>query len=71
MNTYRFDVRMYASVAVEAATEAEARSMIDAHFTYAEECFAGPWPNGRPISFTACRDDDDPYLTEINGEDAE
>lgn len=47
MNSYLFDVKMLASLRVEAASEAEARRMVMA--IDANSGNLGAWPNGDPI----------------------
>ena len=66
MNEYLFDIKLLAAIRVNAASEAEARTLI-------LECFdcacvnAGAWPNGDPILFEASARGNF-NLIEINGE---
>lgn len=64
---YAFDVKLFATVRVNAATEAEARAMIREHIECADANF-GAWPNGDPILAEASVDDDEIPLIEIDGE---
>lgn len=66
-NEYIFDVKLFASIRVKAATEAEAREMLREHVNAASANF-GAWPNGDPIIGEASVDDDEPDLIEKNGE---
>ena len=68
MAEYLFDVKLFASIRVNAATEAEARALLHAHVD-AANCNFGAWPNGDPILGEASVDDDCPDLIEIDGEE--
>ncbi|WP_444668373.1 hypothetical protein [Cereibacter changlensis] len=63
---YLFDLRLMASVRVQATSRAEARRMIAEAFTAADGNF-GAWPNGDPITAEAAMDGT-ADLIEINGE---
>ena len=66
MNEYLFDIKLFASIRVNAASEDEARATILDHLDCA--CVnAGAWPNGDPILFEASASGDF-HLIEINGE---
>lgn len=66
MNEYLFDIKLFASIRVNAASEPEARGIVLEHLDCAS-INAGAWPNGDPILFEAgvARDLD---LVEVNGE---
>lgn len=64
---YSFDVRLFATIRVQAASEAEARQMLAAHMN-AADCNGGAWPDGSPILFEASVDDTHPELIAIDGE---
>ena len=55
MPKYAFDIKLFASVRVEAANEASARELVDDAFEVAS-CNGGCWPNGNPILFEASID---------------
>lgn len=64
---YAFDVRLFATIRVEAQSEEEARALIREHLDAADANF-GAWPNGDPILAEASVDDHEMPLIEINGE---
>lgn len=66
MHEYLFDVKLFASIRVNAATEAEALSILAKALDCAD-CNAGSFPNGDPILFEASIDG---YadLMEVDGE---
>lgn len=70
MNTdpreYAFDVKMFATIRVQASSEAEAIQLIKENMDCADSNF-GAWPNGDPILAEASIDGE-PDLLEINGE---
>ena len=66
MNEYLFDIKLFASIRVNAISEREARAMILECFDCAD-VNAGAWPNGDPILFEASVDGDFD-LVEVNGE---
>lgn len=63
MNEYLFDVKLFASVRVQADTEKEARRML-ADALDAADINAGAWPNGDPVQFEASQDGE-PDLVEV------
>jgi hypothetical protein len=63
---YTFDMKLYASIRVEAASEEEAKRLIDAHMHCAESNF-GAWPNGDPI-LGEVSINGEPALLEVDGE---
>lgn len=76
MPNYLFDLRLWASVRVDAENESAGRAMIKAALDCAD-VNAGAWPDGSPILFEASLDDDDcsdegaMVLIEVDGEDPE
>lgn len=64
MNTYTFDVKLFATITIKAASQAEAEATIRDCVDCAS-CNAGAWPNGDPILFEASIDGD---LDLIEGE---
>jgi hypothetical protein len=66
MNEYLFDIKLFASIRVNAASEPEARDLVLEHLD-CSSINAGAWPNGDPILFEASVDGDFD-LVEINGE---
>lgn len=66
MNEYLFDIKLFASIRVNAASESEARDLVLEHLD-CSSINAGAWPNGDPILFEASVDGDFD-LVEINGE---
>lgn len=67
MTEYAFDVKLFASIRVEADSEEQARALLREHVDCATANF-GAWPNGDPIIGEASVDDDHPELIEIDGE---
>ena len=67
---YAFDVRLWATIRVQAKTEAEARDLIKRHM-HCADCNGGAWPDGSPILFEASPEDGEPDLIEIDGEAVE
>lgn len=65
--TFTFDVKLFASISVQAGSKQEAIAMIRESLDCAD-CNFGAWPNGDPILGEASLDDDDPDLMEIDGE---
>lgn len=63
---YKFDIKMFAVVTVEASSEAEAKLLVEESLSCADANF-GAWPNGDPILGEASIEGD-PDLLEINGE---
>lgn len=63
MNEYLFDVKLFASVRVQADTETEARRLL-ADALDAADINAGAWPNGDPVVFEASQDGE-PDLVEV------
>lgn len=63
---YKMDVKMFATITVEASSEEEARMIIDANCGVMD-CNGGAWPNGDPILFEAAVDGEID-LIEIDGE---
>lgn len=55
MSSYLFDVKMFASFRVEAASEAEARVILASVLDGAEANF-GCWPDGSPVLSTVAMD---------------
>ena len=66
MNEYIFDIKLLATIRVNAASESEARGRVFEHLDCAS-INAGAWPNGDPILFEASVDGDFD-LVELNGE---
>ena len=66
MNEYLFDVKLFASIRVKAASLQEARALLDKHVD-AADCNFGAWPNGDPITGEASVDGF-AELMEINGD---
>lgn len=69
MSEYAFDIRLMATVRVNATTERAARALVRAHLG-AADVNAGAWPNGDPILFEAFADDDLDLL-EVDGVEVE
>lgn len=67
MREYLFDVKLFASVRVNANNIAEARKMLNDVFDCADANF-GAWPDGDPVTAEASQDGD-ADLIEIDGED--
>ena len=65
---YKMDVKMFASITVEASSEEEARNIIADHCD-TMDCNGGAWPNGDPILFEAYIDGEID-LIEVDGEAA-
>jgi hypothetical protein len=63
MTRFLFDVKLFASVTVEAESEAEARKML-AEVMDCAGVNAGAWPNGDPVVFEASQDGE-PDLVEV------
>lgn len=57
MRSFLFDVKLFASVRVEADDEAEARRML-ADVMDCASVNAGAWPNGDPVLIEASQDGD-------------
>ena len=66
MNEYLFDVKLFATIRVKAASEGEAVSILK-DILDAASCNLGAFPNGDPILCEASIDGE-PDLIEINGE---
>jgi hypothetical protein len=49
MNEYLFDIKLFASIRVNAASESEARGLVLEHLDCAS-INAGAWPNGDPYT---------------------
>lgn len=64
---FAFDVRLFSTLRVKAASEAEARALLREHVDCADANF-GAWPSGDPILGEASLDDGEPDLIEIDGE---
>ena len=67
---YAFDVKLFATIRVQAESVDEARQMVREHVDCADANF-GAWPNGDPILAEASVDDDELPLIEIDGEAAD
>lgn len=67
MNEYLFDVKLFASVRVQADTEKEARRLL-ADALDAANINAGAWPNGDPVVFEASQGGE-PDLMEVEAID--
>lgn len=68
MAEFMFDVKLFATIRVNADSEREARRMINAVLNGADANF-GAWPNGDPILGTVSQDNpDEDTLVEIDGE---
>ena len=67
MIEYAFDVRLFATIRVDAPDEATARKMIKDHCDVMD-CNGGAWPNGDPILFEASPDDGENDLIEVDEE---
>lgn len=66
MAEFMFDVKLFVSVRVNAATLEKAQDMVLIAFHCADSNF-GNWSDGSPITGEACLDGD-PDLIEIDGE---
>ena len=66
-SSYKFDVRLFATIDVEADNPEQARAMVDAAFDCVDANF-GAWPDGSPILGEASADSGLTDLMEINGE---
>ncbi|WP_105132650.1 hypothetical protein [Burkholderia sp. BE12] len=64
---YAFDVKLFASIRVKAATIDEARAKLREHVMEAD-CNFGAWPNGDPILGEASVDDDVMPCFEVDGD---
>ena len=70
VHEYAFDVKMFATIRVNADSEAEARAILAEKINCAS-CNAGAWANGDPILFEASIDDyEGGCLIEVDGEAA-
>lgn len=68
MHDYLFDVKMFAAISIEAASEAEARQMLKDAIDGKSANF-GAWPNGDPIICEVSLDEpENDDLIEIDGE---
>lgn len=65
LHDYLFDLKLFASVRVQAESRREATLMVKEAFDRAE-INAGAWPNGEPILCTASMDGD-ADLFEVDG----
>ena len=67
---FAFDTKLFATIRVRAATEGEARALLQRHID-AITCTAEAWPDGSPCRFEASIDDGHPELVddEDTGED--
>ena len=65
MNEYLFDIKLFASIRVNAISEREARAMITQALNYAS-INAGAWVDGSPILLEASLDGD-LDLVEVDG----
>lgn len=68
VQTFTFDVKMFAAISVQASSEAEAIAMLKQAIDGANANF-GAWANGDPITGDVGMDGE-PDLTEIDGEAA-
>lgn len=68
MSEYLFDVKLFASVRVEAESEDAARKLL-AETLDGASCNAGAWPDGAPVLFEASLDGE-ADLMEVDGEAA-
>ncbi len=64
MNSYTFDVKLFATVSVNAVSEREAMNKVAEAFDGAS-CNGGAWADGTPILFDAYIDGE-PYLIDEN-----
>lgn len=68
MSKFTFDVKLFATLTVEAADERAARRMIDLHINGNDANF-GAWPDGSPILGSVSQDNpDEDTLIDIDGE---
>lgn len=68
MAEFAFDVKLFATIRVEASDEATARVLLQENLSAADAHF-GAWDHtGEPILAEAVLDDDQPDLIEIDGE---
>lgn len=68
MPAFTFDVKLFATIVVQAETERAARRLIGAHVDGQEANF-GAWPDGSPILGTVAQDNpDEDTVVEIDGE---
>lgn len=69
MTEFAFDVKLFATIRVEAGSEEEARQLVRERVDCADANF-GAWPSGDPILAEVSVDDDELPLIEIDGEPA-
>jgi len=70
LHEFVFDVKMFATFRVKAATKAEARAILHDRIDGGDDANFGAWPDGSPIIAQPAIDGT-PDLIEIDGEDAE
>lgn len=63
MNTYTFDAKFFATITIDAASQAEAEATIRDLLDCAS-CNAGEWPNGDPILLDMSLDGDLDLITD-------
>lgn len=63
MSSYTFDVKLFATIHVNANSQKEAQELVEQYVDGAS-CNAGAWPSGDPILFEAYTDGHPEFIDE-------